>query len=185
MSTRAASILLLLAAPDCAALLMNAMQRQMPAALAARSTAPRAEVHAGLFDMFKETEAQKAAKEAEWKAQQEMMKRRGDPNAKAAYFEEVESRRQATAASDAELRSVQGGRRDGKDVLEDWQKLKEEGKVKASEQERDADSARLGSEGLIAERIDEKLPYIDSGYVDESQPDIMGGLKKLFGGDGK
>ena len=65
------------------------------------------------------------------------------------------------------------------------QKLKEEGKVKASEQERDADSARLGSEGLIAERIDEKLPYIDSGYVDESQPDIMGGLKKLFGGDGK
>ena len=43
----------------------------------------------------------------------------------------------------------------------------------------------LGFEGLIAERIDEKLPYIDDGYVDESVPDVMEGLKKLFGGDEK
>jgi len=49
--------------------------------------------------------------------------------------------------------------------------------------ERDKDSARMGSDGLIAERIDTKLPYIDDGYVDESAPDLMGGLKKLFGGD--
>lgn len=48
--------------------------------------------------------------------------------------------------------------------------------------ERDADSSRLGSDGLIAERIDEKLPYIDDGYVDDSAPDLMKGLGKLFGG---
>ena len=81
--------------------------------------------------------------------------------------------------------------------------------------ERDADSSRLGSEGasrqhacpasymadsrarppipytqgLIAERIDENLPYIDQGYVTDDQPDFMGELgklgSKLFGGDEK
>ena len=59
-----------------------------------------------------------------------------------------------------------------------------QGKVKGmDETERDADSSRLGSAGLIAERIDEKLPYIDDGYVDESAPDLMKSLGKLFGGD--
>lgn len=47
-----------------------------------------------------------------------------------------------------------------------------------------------GGEGLVAERLDTRLPFIDSGYVDESQPeiempDLMGGLKKLFGGEQK
>ena len=50
----------------------------------------------------------------------------------------------------------------------------------------------LGSkDGLIAERIDEKLPYIDSGYVDENapsfelpeMPDLGKAFGKLFGGD--
>lgn len=80
-----------------------------------------------------------------------------------------------------DLRGHMQARADGKDTLGDWKKLKDEGKVVASEQERDAGSARMGSEGLISERIDEKLPYIDSGYVDESAPDLMGGLNKLFG----
>lgn len=51
--------------------------------------------------------------------------------------------------------------------------------------ERDKDSSRLGSAGLIAERIDTKLPYVDDGYVDESAPDFMKGSGKLFGGDKK
>lgn len=37
----------------------------------------------------------------------------------------------------------------------------------------------------VAERLDEKLPYIDQGYVDESQPDFMAEIGKLFGGDKK
>ena len=51
----------------------------------------------------------------------------------------------------------------------------------SQDMERDADSSRLGSEGFIAERIDEKLPYIDQGYVDEDS-DFLG---KLFGKKGK
>ena len=35
----------------------------------------------------------------------------------------------------------------------------------------------MGSEGLFEERVDEKLPYIDQGYVDEDA-DFFG---KLFG----
>ena len=44
---------------------------------------------------------------------------------------------------------------------------------------------------LLPDRIDENMPFIDSGYVDESQPDVMAelgklgeGLGKLFGGGG-
>ena len=51
--------------------------------------------------------------------------------------------------------------------------------------EREAGERSWGGEGLVADRIDEKLPFIDSGYVDESQPDIMGAFGKLFGGDDK
>eukprot|EP00966_Prymnesium_polylepis_P130370 3015147-Prymnesium_polylepis.2 len=45
------------------------------AACGVRSPAPTA----GLFDMFKETEAQKAAKDRAWREQQEMLERRRDP----------------------------------------------------------------------------------------------------------
>ena len=42
---------------------------------------------------------------------------------------------------------------------------------------------------MIAERIDENLPYIDQGYVTDDQPDFMGELgklgSKLFGGGEK
>ena len=30
--------------------------------------------------------------------------------------------------------------------------------------------------------MDTKLPYIDAGYVDDAQPDLMAELGKLFGG---
>ena len=57
-----------------------------------------------------------------------------------------------------ELKDLQSGA-GGTDALEAWQQLKAEGKVLASDDmERDADSSRMGSEGLIAERIDENLP---------------------------
>jgi len=51
--------------------------------------------------------------------------------------------------------------------------------------ERDADSSRLGSAGLIDARIDTNLPFIDQGYVSDDQPDLMGELGKLFGGGKK
>ena len=82
----------------------------------------------------------------------------------------------------AELKALQTTDVAGADTLEAWKQLKEEGKVKSSDDmERDAQSSRLGSEGLIATRIDENLPYIDQGYVTDDQPDFMGELGKLGG----
>ena len=52
----------------------------------------------------------------------------------------------------------------------------------SDELEREAGERSWGGEGLVAERTDTRLPFVDSGYVDESQPDLMAGIKKLFGG---
>merc|ERR1711871_1204872 len=50
--------------------------------------------------------------------------------------------------------------------LIEWEKLKKEGKIKISDEERDESSSRLGSEGLQSVRTDVRMPYIDSGYVE-------------------
>ncbi|KAL1530957.1 hypothetical protein AB1Y20_001848 [Prymnesium parvum] len=55
--------------------------------------ARRVTVNAGLFDLFKESEEKKAAKEAEWRAIQEKARLRRDPQAFAKYEEEVLARR--------------------------------------------------------------------------------------------
>ena len=68
----------------------------------------------------------------------------------------------------------------GYDPLEDWQRLRDEGKIKMGKDlERDAGSSRLGSEGLLEVRVDERMPYIDQGYVDEDA-DVMGKFMGLF-----
>ena len=196
-------------------------QGLLPANLPLRMPRRATSVQAGLFDMFGESEEQKRAKDEAFAAQQEMLARRRDPEAMAAYMAEIDASRVEAAMQDKELKDLQKGG-DG-DTLDEWKRLKDEGKVTSmDEMERDAgasasldpstsefglampaalrrtplanpyhagsrrasaDSSRFGSDGLIGERIDEKLPYIDSGYVDESSPDLMGGLKKLFGGD--
>lgn len=142
---------------------------------------------AGLFDgLFAESPEAKAAKDAAWKEQQEMLERQRNPEKMNEYKAQVNARRAEATAADAELKALQKKGGDGDDSLEEWRRLKEEGKVQGmDETERDADSSRMGSEGLIAERIDEKLPYIDSGWVDDSGPDLMAGLGKLFGGQKK
>jgi len=128
--------------------------------------------------MFKESEESKARKEEEFRAQQEMLKRRRNPEAMEAYQAEVDARRAEILQQDAELKELQ---KTGD--IEAWEKLREEGKLKSSDElEREAGDRSWGGEGLVAERIDTRLPFVDSGYVDESAPDLMGGLKKLFGG---
>ena len=135
---------------------------------------------ANLFDIFKESEAKKKAKEEAWQAQQQILARRRDPELMQQYEDNVRQRRRNEAASDAELRKLQNS--DSPDNLEQWKELAKEGKVKTSQTaERDADSRRLGSEGLVGERMDVKLPYIDRGYVDEGAPDLMKELGKMFG----
>ena len=81
--------------PACAGFVLpSASSSLLVAPTMRRAPAPEA----GLFDMFQESEAQKAAKEAEWKAQQEMMERRRNPEKMAAYNAEVNSRRAAAAS---------------------------------------------------------------------------------------
>merc|ERR1712060_1002462 len=55
---------------------------------------------AGLFDMFKESEAQKAAKEEAWRAQQEVLRRRRNPDAMDEYMTESANRRAEASGSD-------------------------------------------------------------------------------------
>ena len=61
-------------------------------------------------------------------------------------------------------------------------RLKAEGKLQGSDDiEREAGERSLGGVGLVPERIDEKLPYLEQGYVDESMPDLGKEAGKLFG----
>ena len=110
-----------------------------------------------------------------------MLARRRNPAARKEYEDEVLERRRANMKEGAELKALQQNTA-GADTLEAWQQLKAEGKVVASDDmERDADSSRLGSAGLIDARIDTNLPFIDQGYVSDDQPDLMGELGKLGG----
>lgn len=79
------------------------------------------------------------------------------------------------------LKEVQSGG-GGTDQLEKWKELRESGKIKTASKglNRDEGSSRLGSEGLFAERVDERLPYIDQGYVAEEE-DIMKKVSDFFG----
>jgi len=136
---------------------------------------------AGLFDMFKETEAQKKAKDDSFREQKEILARRRDPAKMRLYEQEVAAKRSLAVTGDAELRAMQAGRIEG-DSLEVWKQLKQEGKVLTSETAvREPGSERMGSEGLVAQRMDEQMPYIDQGYVDASQPDFMAEIGALFG----
>jgi len=132
--------------------------------------------------MFKESEESKRAKDAAFKAQQEMLQRRRNPEGMDEYMAEVYQRRAETMAAGSELKELQQRNAGGADALEDWKKLKDEGIIQASDDmERDADSERMGSDGLIASRIDENLPYIDQGYVSGDTPDLMDEAGKAFG----
>ena len=155
---------------------------------------PRCMVNAGLFDMFSESPEQKAAKEAakeaEFRAQQEMLARRRNPAAMAAYEAEVAERRAAASEKDAELKELQQA--GGTEALDKWKSMRAEGKIDAFEKEREAGERSLGGEGLLPDRVDENMPFIDNGYVDEATPDVMEelgkmaeGFGKMFGGDKK
>ena len=196
---RTASVLLLLlavASPLAGALLLTGAPLRAPSA---RNRFVG--VRAGFFDnLFQESEEEKRRKDEAFAAQQEIMRRRRDPDLMDEYKQQVVERRLGEANTDRELTELQrsGG---GGDKLEAWKEMRAEGKVKSMDStERDADTAILGSsDGLIGERMDTKLPYVDEGWVDEGRqvpaakldielpslpemPDVMGAFNKLFGG---
>lgn len=125
-------------------------------------------------------ERERAEQEA---AQREIFERRRNPEKMAEYESEV-SRRRKSLQSERDVWKFQQ-KNSEEDPLEEWNTLRAEGKIQVgSDLERDKSSERLGSEGLIDVRIDERMPYIDQGYVDESA-DVMGNFMDIFGGKKK
>ena len=113
-------------------------------------------------------------------AQRAILEARRNPNKKKEYQQRVEERRNKL---DAE-RNVWSFQKDasGADPLQTWRELRNSGKIKAGDDiARDPTSSRLGSAGLQDVRTDDKLPYIEQGYVDESA-DVFANLKNMFGG---
>ena len=146
----------------------------------------------GLIDDWKlifseEGKANKAAYEARERAEQEaaqreILERRRNPEKMEEYEQQVNEGR-VKLQEEKDVWDFQGKIEDGYDPLTEWTRLKDEGLITTgNDLERDKGSERLGSEGLIDVRIDERLPYIDQGYVDEGA-DLMGGIMNLFGGN--
>merc|ERR1712113_1144330 len=97
----------------------------------ARSYARSCDVRAGLFDLFKESEEAKRRKDEAWEAQQEILRRRRDPDLMEVYEQGVKDRRRQEASSDKDLKELQL-RSEGGDRLREWQELRDTGKVKRS-----------------------------------------------------
>jgi hypothetical protein len=136
----------------------------------------------GFFDVFKEDPEKKAERERikdeQLEYQKEILMRRGDPKKMAAYEAEIDKRRQ-TLAQERAVYNFQKENAEGKDLIDEWKQLKDDGKIKMGRDlERDASTSRLGSEGLLNVRVDERMPYIDQGYVEEDtkELDLMSGV---------
>ena len=94
-----------------------------------------------------------------------MKARRKDPKKMEEYDIEV-GRRRRELREEREVWNFQTDSTGGDPKVE-WDRLRKEGKIKVgSEMERDKGSERLGSEGLVEVRTDERLPYIDRGWVE-------------------
>lgn len=114
-------------------------------------------------------------------AQKEVLERRRNP-AKMRAYEQEKLQNRAKLDADRKVYDFQGKVEKGYDPLSDWKRLRNEGKILIGKDlKRDETSSRLGSEGLIDVRVDERMPYIDQGYVSDDA-DFMGQLMNIFGG---
>lgn len=139
----------------------------------------------GLIDDLKlifseEGKANRAAYEEQQRkemeeAQREILERRTDPEKMGQYEQEIRERR-AKLMQEKEVYKFQSTVQDGVDPIDEWKRKRESGEIVVGDDlERDASSERLGSEGLQEVRVDERMPYIDQGYVDE-EADVMGNV---------
>eukprot|EP00591_Stephanopyxis_turris_P001997 CAMPEP_0195524134 /NCGR_PEP_ID=MMETSP0794_2-20130614/23812_1 /TAXON_ID=515487 /ORGANISM="Stephanopyxis turris, Strain CCMP 815" /LENGTH=207 /DNA_ID=CAMNT_0040654297 /DNA_START=56 /DNA_END=679 /DNA_ORIENTATION=+ len=117
-------------------------------------------------------------------AQREIRERRNNPERMAEYDAEIANRRRKLS-EDRDVYKFQNKVEEGYDPLTDWERLRAEGKIVIGDDlERDKGSERLGSAGLQEVRVDERMPYIDQGYVDDDA-DVMGNFMNIFGGKKK
>lgn len=166
----------------------------LPSLISPASTTTSTSLSMGLLDdlqliFSEEGKKNRAAYDAKRRAEQEeaqreILERRRNPDKMKEYEQRVATKR-SQLQDDRSVWDFQSKVQDGYDPLTEWKRLREEGKITVgSDLERDPTSSRLGSEGLVDVRVDERLPYIDQGYVDDSSSDLMGGFMKLFGGGG-
>jgi len=117
-------------------------------------------------------------------AQREILERRRNPE-KMREYEDDKLKNRVKLAEDRAVYDFQNKVEEGYDPLSDWKRLREEGKILIGKDlKRDESTSRLGSEGLIDVRVDERMPYIDQGYVSEDS-NVMGNIMNLFGGGKK
>ena len=117
-------------------------------------------------------------------AQKQIMERRRNPE-KMRLYEDQRATERKELNDERNLWKFQQKSEEGYDPLTDWNRLRKEGKIKVgSDLERDPTTSRFGSEGLVEVRVDERMPYIDQGYVDEDA-DVIGNFMNIFGGKKK
>ena len=123
--------------------------------------------------------AKERRKREQEEAQREILERRRNPQ-KMQEYDQRQLQKRKELAEEKSVYDFQNKVEDGYDPLNEWKRLRSEGKVKVgSDLDRDEGSRRLGSEGLIDVRVDERMPYIDQGYVDEDS-DVIGNVSLSF-----
>mmetsp|Transcript_29685 Transcript_29685/g.48989 ORF Transcript_29685/g.48989 Transcript_29685/m.48989 type:complete len:192 (+) Transcript_29685:61-636(+) len=114
-------------------------------------------------------------------AQQQILERRRNPEKMKEYDAGVMKNR-VNLAEERQVYDFQNKVEEGYDPMTDWKRLRAEGKILIGKDlKRDEGSRRLGSEGLIDVRVDERMPYIDQGYISDDA-DFMGQIMNVFGG---
>jgi hypothetical protein len=140
--------------------------------------------------------SKEAAKEEQWRIQQEILSRRKNKTQMKQYFEEVEQKRKAVSATAKE--TIWSKSSDEEDPLVKWKEAKKNGNIKSLgyEPEPSRKDSKLGINIVIpqnpmgiprydnGERFDLRLPYAERGYEDPDA-DIMGkmwkGITGIFG----
>mmetsp|Transcript_13487 Transcript_13487/g.38355 ORF Transcript_13487/g.38355 Transcript_13487/m.38355 type:complete len:234 (-) Transcript_13487:93-794(-) len=144
----------------------------------------------------------KAELDAEWEAQQEILRRRRAPVERETYFREINDRRNEETVKLQEDWGWQTRQyAKGEDPLDEWKKRRESGQIPDIEgqygdpQEIGGIPLPMASFGVGGEfgvggqfdnggRFDLRLPYVDQGYEDDDA-DVMGKLMRMFGGGKK
>jgi len=131
-------------------------------------------------DLFKKDEAAEARKEADFRAQQEILNRRRNPAAGQVYRSEMAERRRAANKEAAE--NINWQRKQGVDPLVEFRKRQEAGKLKKMGYEDEPKGGipmpmasfgvggefGLGGKYDNGERFDLRLPYAEQGWTEDN-----------------
>ena len=171
------------------------------AAAALQPAAPRRAVQTRRYGFFEDLfgsddPAKNAAKDEQWRIQQDVLKRRQSKEATNKYFDAVDANRQKAKQEQVTKWAFQ--RDPTQDSLIGWKKLRESGEIGDLKTGLGTDGKKregglpiplpsfgLGGEAGVGgeydngERFDLRLPYVDQGYEDPDA-DVMGKLMDLF-----